>query len=92
MKEATLTSAHVAGRSTRNVDYSSIYRNLSQIAISVAKFIASEQLATVVAIVGALGAWFGAISSRPVMLTVSTIVAMAAMLRITIPMTKGGEK
>ncbi len=91
MKEATLTSTHVVEKSTKSVDYSPIYRKVSQFAVSVANIIASEQFATVSAIAGALGVWVGAVAARPGLLTVSTIVAMAAILRITIPMTKGGE-
>ena len=98
MKEATLTSAHVVGKSTRNVDYSSINWYFShficktgKFAKTVISFIASEQFATVVAIAGALGIWVAAVTSRPVLLAVSTIVAMVAILRVTIPTTKGGK-
>lgn len=97
MKEAILKSTQ-AVKSTRNVDYSSINLDFSpfickfsRFVKAAIRFIASEQFATATATAGALGIWIAAMTSRPVLLAVATVVAMAAVLRVTIPMTKGGN-
>ena len=90
MKETVSFSAHVA-KSTKNVDYSSIYCNIRNIAKSLTKVLASENVALTVLSVTSIATFFAAVAESKALPWLA-IVAVAALVRILIPMTKGGVK
>lgn len=90
MKEATLTSTHVVDKSTKNVDYFLIYCNIRNIAKSLTKFLASENFAITLLSVTGIATFFTAVIESPALPGLA-IVAVASLMRLLIPMTKGGE-
>ena len=90
MKEATLTSTHVVDKSTKNVDYSSIYGNIRNIAKSLTKLFASENFALTALSVASIATFFAAVAESQALPWLA-IVAVSALVRLLIPMTKGGE-
>lgn len=90
MKEATLTSAHVAGKSTKSVDFSPFYCNIRNIAKSLINFIASESFAIALLSITGIATFYAAVLESPALPWIA-IVAVASLTRILIPMTKGGQ-
>ena len=97
MKETVSFSAHVA-KSTKNVDYSTKNLiilanscNICNIAKSLTKVLASENVALTVLSVTSIATFFAAVAESKALPGLA-IVAVAALVRLLIPMTKGGVK
>ena len=92
MKEATLTSAHVAETFQSVIDWNAVKSNVAILGHKVINLVASENFALTIASISAIGAWLYIATDHPVRFAVCTLVACAALARTIIPMTKGGDK
>ena len=90
MKETISFSAHVA-KSTKNLIILANYCNICNIAKSLTKALASENLALTVLSVTSIATFFAAVAESKALPGLA-IVAVAALVRLLIPMTKGGVK
>ena len=90
MKEATLTSAHVATRKSISIDFASILSNLYIVGKKVLNFLMGETFNLCLLAVLALGVWFSAVLASPALpwLAMATIVPMFRALLSK----KGGEQ
>lgn len=91
MKEATLTSTANVEKSTRNVDYSSICCRLFKSAATVINRVATQQASIAVLCVGSACTVMAAIAEIPEATAIAAGASMLPLLRLLIPMTKGGE-
>ena len=92
MKEATLTSAHVAETFQSVIDWNALKSNVAILVHKVINLVASENFALTIASISAIGAWLYIATDHPVRFALCTIVACAALARAIVPMVKGGEK
>ena len=92
MKEATLTSAHVAESFQSVIDWDALKSNVAILGHKVINLVASENFALTIASISAIGAWLYIATDHPVRFALCTIVACAALARSIVPMVKGGEK
>jgi len=92
MKEATLTSAHVAETFQSVIDWNALKSNVAILVHKVINLVASENFALTIASISAIGAWLYIATDHPVRFALCTIVACAALARSIVPMVKGGEK
>ena len=92
MKEATLTSAHVAESFHSVIDWNAVKSNVAILGHKVINLVASETFALTIASISAIGAWLYLATDHPVRFALCTIVACAALARAIVPMVKGGEK
>lgn len=92
MKEATLTSAHVAESFQSVINWNALKSNVAILVHKVINLVASENFALTIASISALGAWLYLATDHPVRFALCTIVACAALARSIVPMVKGGDK
>lgn len=92
MKEATLTSAHVAETFQSVIDWNALKCNVAILGHKVINFVASETFCMCVAGAAALGSWIYILTDHPVRFAVTVTIACIALARTIIPMAKGGEK
>ena len=92
MKEATLTSAHVAETFQSVINWNALKSNVAILGHKVINLVVSENFALTIASISALGAWLYLATDHPVRFALCTIVACAALARSIVPMVKGGEK
>lgn len=91
MKEATLTSAHVAESFQSVIDWNAVKNNVALLGHKVINLVTSEKFALAVAGASAFGAWFFFATDHPLRFALAIIVACFALARVIVPMTKGGE-
>lgn len=91
MKEATLTSAHVAESFQSVIDWNAVKSNVALLCHKVINLVTSEKFALAIGMLSGLSAWFYLATDHPVRFALAIIVATIALARVIIPMTKGGE-
>ena len=92
MKEATLTSAHVAESFQSVIDWNAVKSNVAILGHKVINLVASENFALTIASISAIGAWLYIATDHPVRFALAIIVACIATARVLVPMAKGGAK
>ena len=92
MKEATLTSAHVAESFQPVIDWNALKSNVAILGHKVLNLVASEKFWLCVAGASTLGSWYYILTDHPVRFAVTTAIACIALARTIIPMAKGGEQ
>ena len=92
MKEATLTSAHVAETFQSVIDWNALKSNVAILVHKVINLVASEKFCLCVAGASALSSWIYILTDHPVRFAITTTIACFAVARAIVPMVKGGEK
>lgn len=92
MKEATLTSAHVAESFQSVIDWEALKSNVAILGHKVINLVASESFALTIACASALSSWIYILTDHPVRFAVTVTIACIALARTIIPMAKGGDK
>ena len=91
MKEATLTSAHVAESFQSVIDWKALKSNVALIGRKLLTLAKSEITARTVCVTSSIVGFYATLWSDTLFI-VSVIVATVALMRLLIPMAKGGEK
>ena len=92
MKEATLTSAHVAESFQSVIDWNAVRNNVALLGHKVINLVISEKFALAIAGLSAVASYFYLATDHPVRFALAIIVACFSLARVIVPMTKGGEK